>query len=260
MLVSALSVHVFGTGVTVGYHRLLTHRSFKTPKWLEHGFAILGICCFQDTPARWVAVHRMHHAHSDDRPDPHSPRVSMFWSHIGWLLYVNRQTHSVASLEKFAKDLLRDPFYLKLELSPWRQFMFSGGQIVLYFLAGALFALLSASGWAAAVQQGVSWVVWGVFLRVVIVWHITWSVNSLTHLFGYRNYETGEDSRNNWLVALLSFGEGWHNNHHQDPSAASLQHRWWEFDICYYEILFLKWCGLAADVVPGRSQRHAERL
>lgn len=113
-----IGIHVFGQGITIGYHRMLTHRSFKAPQWVERSLAILGICCMQDTPARWVATHRLHHAHSDEIPDPHSPRVSFWWSHMGWLLYLNRQTSGVTGLEKFAKDLLRDPFYLRFELNP----------------------------------------------------------------------------------------------------------------------------------------------
>lgn len=249
-------VHVFGTGITVGYHRLLTHRSFKTPKWFEHCLATIGICCMQDTPARWVAIHRIHHVHSDEQSDPHSPFVSFWWSHCGWLVYVNRDTHNVASLEKFAKDLLRDPFYMRLEQNPLRQFVFILVQFALYFTLGCAVGWLASGLVSEAVRCGLSYMIWGVCMRVVLVWHITWSVNSLTHLFGYRNYGTEEGSRNNWLVALLTFGEGWHNNHHEDPSSASLQHRWWEIDICYYEILLLKRLGLARDIIPPRALRQ----
>jgi len=109
------------------------------------------------------------------------------------------------------------------------------------------------------VQFGASLLVWGVIVRTVVVWHITWSVNSITHLFGYRNYETGENSRNNWLVALLTVGEGWHNNHHEDPASASVQHRWWEIDITYYEIKLLEKLGLAWNVIPPKFKRRAMR-
>lgn len=255
-VVALIGIHVFGQGITIGYHRLLTHRSFKVPKWLEHIIAILGICCLEDTPARWVSVHRMHHVHSDEIPDPHSPRVNFFWSHMGWLMYLNRETYSVACLEKFAKDLLRDRFYLRLEANPYLQFAFILGQIPVYFLLAFVPAWLMGASLSAAVQLGSSLVVWGVIVRVVCVWHITWSVNSLSHMFGYRNYETGEDSRNNWFVALLSVGEGWHNNHHQDQAAATVQHRWWEIDLSYYEIKLLAWLGLATDIIPPRSKRH----
>jgi stearoyl-CoA desaturase (delta-9 desaturase) len=251
-----IGIHLFGQGITIGYHRLLTHRSFKTPKAIEHLFAILGICCLQDTPARWVTTHRLHHVHSDEIPDPHSPRVNFFWSHFGWLALVNRQTYSIASLEKFSKDLLRDPFYMKLELNPYRQLIYSGGQIPVFFALGFLIDYLIYGQVSNALWSGLGFVVWGVFVRVVAVWHITWSVNSLSHMFGYRNYETDEDSRNNWLVALLTVGEGWHNNHHEDPSSASVQHRWWEVDISYYEIKLLERLGLASDVIAPRHLRR----
>ena len=262
-----LGVHVFGQGITIGYHRLLTHRSFKTPKWVERVFAILGICSMEDTPARWVTVHRLHHVHSDETPDPHSPRVSFWWSHVGWLMYRNRQTHSLQGLEKFAKDLLRDPFYFRLEARPYFQFYYILGQVPAYFFFGMLLSLFfqpdMESMWglspmlSSAIRLGLSMVVWGAILRIVAVWHITWSVNSLSHMFGYRNYETGEDSTNNWFVALLSVGEGWHNNHHEDPSAATMQHRWWELDLSYYEIKFLELLGLASDITPIRQHRHS---
>lgn len=255
-IVFLAGIHVFGQGITIGYHRLLTHRSFKTPKWVEHIFAILGICSMQDTPARWVSVHRMHHVHSDHVPDPHSPLVNFWWSHMGWLMFVNRETYSVAGLEKFAKDLLRDRFYMRLETNPYAQFFYILAQFPVFYALGFGLSFLFSSDLSAANQLGSSMVIWGVIMRVIAVWHITWSVNSLSHMFGYRNYETGEESRNNWFVALLTVGEGWHNNHHEDPSAATVQHRWWEIDISYYEIKFLELIGLASDVIPPRHHRH----
>jgi len=255
-----VGIHVFGQGITIGYHRLLTHRSFKTPKWMEHIIAIVGICCMEDTPARWVSVHRMHHVHSDEIPDPHSPRVNFLWSHMGWLMFINRQTYSIAGLEKFAKDLLRDPFYMRLETNPYLQFIYIFGQVPVYFAIGFFISWLGFGGdLAAATQLGAGLVVWGAILRIICVWHITWSVNSLSHMFGYQNYDTHEDSRNNWFVALLTVGEGWHNNHHEDPSAASVQHRWWEIDISYYEIKLMERLGLASDVLPPRSRRQGHR-
>ena len=251
-----ICIHLFGQGITIGYHRLLTHRSFKTPKWVEHLFAILGICSMQDTPAKWVVTHRIHHVHSDEVPDPHSPRVSFWWSHMGWLMFINRQTLSISSLEKFAKDLLRDPFYMRLETNPYRQFIYVLGQLPVFFVLGFLLSFLFSREVTEALQLGSSMVVWGVVMRVIAVWHITWSVNSLSHMFGYRNYKTDEDSRNNWLVALLTVGEGWHNNHHEDPSACTVQHRWWEIDVSYYEVRFLQMIGLASDIIEPRFKRH----
>lgn len=270
-VVFLIGIHVFGQGITIGYHRLLTHRSFKTPLWVERIFAILGICSMEDTPARWVTVHRLHHVHSDEVPDPHSPRVSFWWSHMGWLMYLNRQTHSAAGLEKFSKDLLRDPFYMRLETRPFSQFKYILGQLPIYFAIGFALSFLFTPGptnsifgfdpkVSSALQLGLSMVQWGVIMRIIAVWHITWSVNSLAHMFGYQNYKTGEDSTNNWFVALLSVGEGWHNNHHEDPSSATMQHRWWELDVSYYEIKLLELVGLASDVTPMRKHRrsHAE--
>ena len=250
-----IGIHVFGQGITIGYHRLLTHGSFKTHPWVERAFAVLGMCCLEDSPARWVAVHRMHHAHSDEQADPHSPLVTFLWSHFGWLMVNNRETHSLDAIATYAKDLLRDPFYMRLEKQPWILLAIGLAQIPVFFLAGAAIGWI---GWgpAAALPLAVSMVVWGVYVRIVAVWHITWSVNSLAHLFGYRNYDTGEGSRNNWFVALITVGEGWHNNHHEEPSAASVQHRWWEIDISYYEIRLLKALGLAWDIV---KPRHARR-
>lgn len=259
LLAVPLGIHLFGQGITIGYHRLLTHRSFRTPKWVERCFAVLGICCFEDSPVRWVVVHRVHHVHSDETPDPHSPIVNFLWSHCGWLMFRNRTTHSIRATEQFAKDLLRDPFYMYLEKRPHVQLCIALSQIPIFFLLGLSIGWLLTHNWAAAVQQGASLVVWGVFVRVVCVWHITWSVNSLSHMFGYQNYNTEEHSRNNWLVALLTVGEGWHNNHHEDPSAASVQHRWWEIDISYYEIKLLEKLGLASDVIVPRHLRTAAR-
>lgn len=254
VVVCAVGVHVFGAGINIGYHRLLTHRSFRTPKWVEYSFATLAVCCLEDTPVQWVAVHRMHHAHSDDVPDPHSPLVAFFWSHLGWLLTVNPGIDTLAFRERFAPDLLRDRFYFRLEKHVWLQVAIALMQVPVFFLAGFLGGWL-AGGVAEGMQLGASLVVWGVFLRIVLVWHITWSVNSLGHLFGYRNYETGEESRNNWLVALLAVGEGWHNNHHADPTSACVQHRWWEIDGSYYTIRLLAALGLAWDIVMPRHLR-----
>jgi stearoyl-CoA desaturase (delta-9 desaturase) len=243
-------LYVFGTlGVNLCYHRLLTHRSFASPKWLEHALAILGVCCLQDTPVRWVAVHRMHHQHSDEQTDPHSPLVNFFWGHMGWLLVPNRDLARLSLYEHYSKDLLRDPFYKNLErdvLWVWINLM----QWVVFFAAGFGLGWLLTGELAGGVQQGLSLLVWGVFVRTVLVWHITWSVNSVTHRWGYQNYKTNENSRNNVIVGLLSNGEGWHNNHHAQPRAAAHGHKWWEFDLTYITIWLLAKARLARDVVP----------
>ena len=257
LIVMLVGVHFFGQAINLCYHRLLAHRSAKVPKWLERFFVIIGICCMEDTPGKWVAIHRFHHNHSDEPVDPHTPMVSFLWAHMGWLVMHNAGTHNVAAYKKYAGDVLRDPFYMFLEKTLWWVWIYVA-HAALFFAAGL------GIGWAiggevmAGVRFGLSLLVWGVFVRTVVVWHITWSVNSLTHLFGYRTYETtGDCSRNNWLVALLTVGEGWHNNHHYDVASASNQHRWWEFDVTYYEIKLLEWLGLAKNVVPPKHVRRA---
>lgn len=250
-LISAIvGVYVFGTlGINLCYHRLLTHRSFACPVWLEHFLALLGVCSLQDTPARWVGVHRMHHQHSDEATDPHSPLAGFFWGHMGWLLTPNRDLQRWELYERYARDLLRDRFYRSLErrqLWVWINL----GQWVVFFLAGFIAGYLVTREMMGAVQLGLSILIWGVFVRTVLVWHITWSVNSVTHLWGYRNYHTDEHSTNNIFVGLISNGEGWHNNHHAQPRTAAHGHRWWEFDVTYLTIQFLRLIGLAWNVVP----------
>jgi stearoyl-CoA desaturase (delta-9 desaturase) len=260
VIIMIVGVHVFGQGINIGYHRLLTHRSFKTPKWVERAFTVLALCCMEDTPARWVANHRYHHKHSDDEPDPHSPLVSFLWSHMGWLMVKNDAIHSRSAYEKYAPDIIQDPFYFKLEKQPLLGPSIYLAHALLFYVVGFAIGYFTAAAgesalWAG-VQFGLSLLVWGVIVRTVAVWHITWSVNSLTHLFGYRTYESDEHSTNNWLVAVLTVGEGWHNNHHHDPASASNQHKWWEFDISFYEIKLLEKLGLAHKVLPPRHQRQ----
>ncbi len=245
-------LYVFGTlGINLCYHRLLTHQGFKCSKRLEHALATLGVCCLQDTPARWVAIHRLHHQYSDEQPDPHSPLVDFLWGHMGWLLIENREVNQVSTYERYARDLLRDPFYMGFERRLWWlwTYLLHAG---VFYLAGSLVGLAWTGTLAGGVQLGLSWLVWGVFVRTAAVWHITWSVNSLTHLFGYQSYETGENSRNNWFVALISNGEGWHNNHHADQRAAAHGHRWWEFDVTWLTVRLLEAVGLASDVVQPK--------
>jgi fatty-acid desaturase len=255
-----LGVHVFGNlGINLGYHRLLTHRSFAVPKWLEYTLTIFALCCMQDTPTRWVATHRLHHNHSDQDEDPHSPLLDFVWGHVGWLFRKNPSVHDIGVYQKYARDLLNDPFYFFLEKRPiWAGYIYLL-HAVAFFLVGFVAGRLIDGTWAAGLQFGLSLLVWGVLVRTVAVWHITWSVNSLTHRFGYRNYQTDENSRNNWLVALVSAGEGWHNNHHEDPASASVQHRWWELDISYYTIRVLEFAGIATKVVRPRYARRNAR-
>ena len=255
VIVMVAGVFVFGQSINFCYHRILSHKSARIPKWLEHFWVFMALCCLQDTPGRWVAIHRYHHKHSDHQEDPHSPLVAFLWSHVGWLLVHNRETDRVAHYGKYAPDVLKDRWYMKLEKGfSWTLYYFA--HAAAFFVVGLLI------GWATTdlafgVRLGLSLLVWGVLVRTVAVWHITWSVNSLTHMFGYSSHKTGDHSRNNWLVALLAVGEGWHNNHHADPVSASNQHKWWEVDLTYYHIKVLGWLGLAKEIKAPRHKRQA---
>lgn len=244
-----------GLGINIAYHRLLTHRSLRCPLWLERFFVVVALCCLEDSPGSWVATHRLHHNDSDEIPDPHSPLVNFLWAHMGWLMVENRELRCYSAYERYARDVLRDPFYLRLQRSFLQVWIYIA-HAVAYFLAGWAWVWFTGGDALAATQFGLSVLVWGVILRTIFVWHITWSVNSVTHLFGYRSYETGDNSRNNWVVALLANGEGWHNNHHVDPASACNMHRWWEFDSIWVVIRALEMVGLATEVVRPRHERR----
>ena len=256
-----LGLYLFGTlGINLCYHRLLTHKGMVAPKWLEHALAVLGVCTLQDTPACWVAMHRMHHKYSDTRTDPHSPLVHFLWGHCGWLMIVNRDFRNVNYYERFVRDLLRDPFYLRLERNSFWTTVYAL-HAILFFLAGLVIGWVASTSNQAALdglQFGLSLLVWGVFMRTAITWHITWSVNSVAHIWGYQNYDTGENSRNNLLVGLWSNGEGWHNNHHADQRAAAHGHRWWELDITWQTIRLLECLGLVQNVVRPRCWKQGK--
>jgi fatty-acid desaturase len=252
LALALLGLYVFGTlGINLCYHRLLAHRGFAVPRWLEHTFAILGVCCLQDTPARWIAVHRRHHQHADEQPDPHSPLVNFFWGHMGWLLVENQELRRRHVYERYARDILKDCFYVKLERT-WPVVLLLSWLV--FFFGGFGVGLALGESIADAAQFGLSILVWGVFVRTVLVWHITWSVNSVTHLWGYRTYETDESSRNNVLIGFVSNGEGWHNNHHAAPRSARHGHSWWELDVTWLTIRLLEAIGLARRVVRPSPQ------
>lgn len=258
VIVAVVGIYIYGgLGINLCYHRLLSHRSFQCPVWVERVLVYIALCCMQDAPGRWVAAHRIHHKFADDEPDPHSPLVNFLWSHVGWLMVDKHGLHKLSNYERYVRDLLRQPFYLNLErrMVPMWVYLIHA---LAYFVIGLAIGW-SLWGLSAGVQFGLSILVWGVFVRTVAVWHITWSVNSLTHMFGYRNYETDEESRNNWFVAIITSGEGWHNNHHEDPASANNQRRWWEIDLVYGVIWLMERTGLAWNVVRPKHQRRAER-
>src|ERR1700712_4879200 len=182
-----------GLGISMGYHRLHTHRGFKTSKAFEYFLAICGTLTLEGGPIFWVATHRRHHQHSDSELDPHSPRVSGFWAHLGWIIFGEAAHNDTARNGRYAPGLARDPFYRWLTTYHWVPLTTLG------------FALLYIGGWPL--------VNWAIFLRVVVGLHSTWLINSATHMWGSRRFATDDDSRNIWWVALLTFGKGWHNNH-----------------------------------------------
>lgn len=215
-------------GIGIGYHRLLTHRGFKAPKWLEYTLSVLGTLALQSGPLSWVTTHRIHHAFTDTDKDPHSPRNGAYWSHIGWIFRGTAQLQSWATMQRYCPDFANDRFH---------QFLNKYYYVSTIIVAGGLFAI---GGW--------SMVVWAIFLRTVVGWHFTWLVNSATHLWGSRRFETRDDSRNNALVAAVTWGEGWHNNHHAHPRSAKHGLAWYEFDINWIEIRILEKLGLVSNV------------
>ena len=185
--------------------------------------------------------------------------VNFLWSHFQWLIYENENTSKFSIYKKYAKDILSDPFYMWLEKRTYAGVgIFLGHGVLIFALAWLIAGACMGFG-AAAFQMACSVFLWGVIARVVVMWHVTWSVNSLSHMFGYRNYDTDDHSRNNWFVAIISSGEGWHNNHHADQSACTVQHKWWEFDLNYYIIKSWSWVGLATDIVPPIHKRRARQ-
>lgn len=229
-------------GICMGYHRLFAHRSFKAHAAVRWCLAIIGTLGGEGSPLFWVASHRKHHQYSDEEGDPHSPKDGFWWSHVLWL-FPRRDVHSETTFQRYAKDLLQDPFH-----------RFMHATFIHWHLLLGLGML--AAGWAAwDVRTGISLVLMGMFLRLTCVLHVTWLVNSASHLWGYRNYETRDNSRNLWWVGLLAFGEGWHNNHHAFPRRARHGHRWWEYDLTYLTICLLERLGLVWDVNHGRAKR-----
>lgn len=212
-------------GITLGWHRLIAHRSFRVPQWLEYFFLLCGSLSCQSGAIEWIGLHRHHHAFSDQEEDHHNSRRGFWWSHMGWLLH---DVPAKSEIRRFTQDINTDPVYVLVD----KYFL------VLQIALGAL--LYALGGW--------SFVVWGIFVRLVVVYHFTWFVNSATHKFGYRTYESGDASTNCWWVALCTFGEGWHNNHHAYQYSARHGLQWWEIDVTWMIIRALQTVGLADKV------------
>jgi len=242
----ALALHwvAVGWGISLGYHRLHTHQSYQCPRWLEYFFAICGTMTLEGGPMFWVGTHRVHHAKSDKPGDPHSPHEGTFWSHMGWIVFGETNHNNSAFMAKHAPDLARHKFYWFLNTYHWIPVVATG------------LALLAFGGWPMFL--------WGFCLRIVYGLHCTWLINSATHIFGSRRFETSDDSRNSFILAVLTFGEGWHNNHHAHQTSARHGMLWYEFDISWITLKILKSVGLVWGVrlvkpeVLARQQEAAE--
>jgi len=226
-------------GIGMGYHRLLTHRGYKVPKAIEYFLAICGTMALEGGPVFWVATHRIHHQFSDKDGDPHTPRDGRWWAHIVWMLVGNVTHCDTAMCAKYAPDLAKDRFLMWLSRYHW----------VPLTVLGILFLAFG----------GLPFLFWGIFFRVTMGLHATWLVNSATHIWGKKRFATRDDSKNNWWVALITFGEGWHNNHHAHPTSARHGLAWYELDITWWTIRTLQFFGLAKNVKVADLEQRAMR-
>ena len=226
-------------GIGMGYHRLLTHRSYKVPRLVEYFLTICGTMALEGGPIFWVANHRVHHQFSDKDGDPHTPRDGKWWSHIVWMLVGEVTQCDTEACTRYAPDLMKDPFHV--------------------WLSEYHYVPLAILGVALLVFGGLPFLLWGLFFRVVMGLHATWLVNSATHLWGKRRFATRDDSRNNWWVAMLTFGEGWHNNHHAHPTSARHGLAWYEIDMTWISIWILRNLGIAKSVRQAELPTEAER-
>lgn len=221
-------------GICLGFHRYLTHRGMKLPKWLAYFVVFCGTLACENGPIKWVAQHRMHHAGSDTIRDPHSAKKGFWWAHFKWMLYTHPKFDDRKTIFNYTKDFSNDKFYRFLDEH------FVKVQIAFGLL---LFAI-----------GGIPWVVWGVFLRIVMVYHSTWFVNSAAHYFGYKTFKLENDlSTNCWWVGIVAYGEGWHNNHHAFPKSAKHGLLPWEIDMTWTAIRCLKFFGWATDVKVAKA-------
>ena len=242
LTVFALSYLAVGFGVTIGYHRLLAHKSFTSYPWVEGIFYVLGCMAMQGPPIRWTATHRRHHQRSDQDGDPHSPHLAgngvkgvvlgLWHAHTGWLLTADKER-----TDRSVKDLIRNPMIRTIDRLYWLWLTLS-------------VAVPLTLGWALThtFTGGLVAVFWAVIVRISLMHHATWSVNSICHFFGYQTFRSDDHSRNNPIVAIISLGEGWHNNHHAFPTSARHGMKWWEFDSSWCVIRTLELLGLAWDV------------
>ena len=240
-----------GFGITIGFHRMLTHKAFHAPDWIRAIFLALGSMTLQGPALNWAATHIQHHANSDEEGDPHSPVKDFIHGHVGWIL-----DDFQPNIKKYAGPLLKD-----------RLIVFISNTFLLWVVLGFLVPTL-VCGWLQSLHGGglagfkqgcFEGFLWGGLVRVFLNHHVTWSINSICHTFGGRDFETTDRSRNNFLFGLLAMGEGWHNNHHAFPRSAFHGMRWWQIDPSSYLIWMMEKLGLAHEVVRISPERLAKR-
>ena len=238
-LFMAVALHwvAVGWGISLGYHRLHTHQSYQCPLWLQYFFAVCGTLTLEGGPLFWVGTHRIHHAKSDLPGDPHSPREGAFWSHMGWIVFGETNHNDSKFMSKYAPDLAKHKFYWWLNTYHWIPVVATGV---------ALFAF-----------GGMSMFLWAFCLRLVYGLHCTWLINSATHIIGRRRFQTSDDSRNSFILAVLTFGEGWHNNHHAHQTSARHGLAWWELDISWITLKLMKATGLAWGIRTAKLDAPA---
>ncbi|HEY9736692.1 MAG TPA: fatty acid desaturase [Trichocoleus sp.] len=231
---------LFGSiGICLGYHRLLTHRSLQVPKWLEYVLGTIGALALQGGPIFWVGGHRQHHLYTEDPDkDPYAASRGFWWSHMLWIFYPRDKFFDANTYRKYAPDLAKDAYYTWLD----KYFL------LLQIPVGLL--LFAIGGW--------SFLIYGLFLRAVLLWHSTWLINSATHLWGNRSFDVEDGSRNLIFTALVTYGEGWHNNHHAYPNVAPAGWKWWQIDVTWWAILLLEKVGLAKRVIRPPAEAVAK--
>lgn len=238
-------------GICLGYHRYLSHRSMRLKTPSEMFVMLCGVLSGEGPPLTWSAVHRMHHQKSDHEGDPHSPNQGSFWSHFLWLFPKWHVDQADVLFDRYIPELRKRPVL--------RMFEKTYG----LWLIGTGVVMLAIGGLIGGWYMALSMLFWGMCMRMVFAYHSTWFVNSATHIWGYRNYTTRDRSKNLWWVAIMAYGEGWHNNHHAHPSVAPAGHKWWEFDITWWSIKFLRAIGQAYDVndnIPQGTAAGADEL
>ena len=231
-------------GICLGYHRYMSHNSMKLRSPARLFVLACGAIAGEGSPLNWAATHRLHHQKSDQEGDPHSPLDGPWWAHVLWLFSSRKNEVQPILYRRYVPELVGQPLLKFFE------------RTYALWLGGAGLTLLAAGWLLGGWKVGLSIFLWGMCVRMTVAYHSTWLINSATHLWGYRNYKTRDESRNLWWVALLAYGEGWHNNHHAHPSVAPAGHRWWEVDMTWWVIRALRAVGLAYDVkdrIPAKG-------